>query len=302
MSDSDDQVTKKKHDDQSAGCSKIFDTCAQSLLYGTQSADSNQSTQTMKDVGDIMIETNNDQDSFHSGQIIRVRVGKNPAERNRLYRERHREEINQRRRENRQRKKKSQQIHRVSIIQNINEIEQITRTPSNNQRSSSYTKRQKRYYESHKEEINKRKRDRRLKQNISQTIPATAAERNRDYRERNRQKINERRRNSRLLQQNVQRVFHEVIKPDPDALEQDENNSGSDDTYRNSSTMFEEKLVFNDIVPILREMASYLQTMANKQEDTFESFGTYVATMLRNMPEQNSMELQLQIVNLLQNI
>lgn len=45
MSDSDDQVTKKKqiiNDDQSAGCSKMSNTCAQRLLYETQSTDSNQ--------------------------------------------------------------------------------------------------------------------------------------------------------------------------------------------------------------------------------------------------------------------
>ncbi|CAH0720588.1 unnamed protein product, partial [Brenthis ino] len=96
-------------------------------------------------------------------------------------------------------------------------------------------------------------------------------------------------------------AIHEVtIKPDPDALEQeDHNNSGGEDTDMNSSSMFGGKTDTNDIVPILREMSSYLQKMANKQEDSFESFGKYVAATLRNMPERNSMELQLQIVNLL---
>lgn len=45
MSDSDDQVTKKKqkiNDDQSASCSEIFNTCPQRLLHGTQCTDSNQ--------------------------------------------------------------------------------------------------------------------------------------------------------------------------------------------------------------------------------------------------------------------
>lgn len=158
------------------------------------------------------------------------------AERSRLYRERHREEINQRRRDIRQRQQNSHQIHTVSNVQNTDEIEQITQATSNNQLSSnSHTQRQQRYYERHKEEINKRKRDSRLKQNISQSIPATAAERNRNYRERNRQEINERRRDSRLRQQNVQRIHTECNINNIDAIEQITKATPNDQQSLNSS-------------------------------------------------------------------
>lgn len=67
----------------------------------------------------------------------------------------------------------------------------------------------------------------------------------------------------------------------------------------NSSLMFQGKSDSNDIVPILRNISFHLQTMATNQEDSFESFGKYVAAMLRQMSERNAIELRPQIVNLL---
>lgn len=117
------------------------------------------------------------------------------AERNRLYRKRHREIINQRRRDNWQRKRELEQIQ--TLIQKDNEIEEI-----------SYTQRQQQYQENDGEEINKCNTDSRLPQNLLQPIAASNAERNRSYRERNRERINEQRRLKRR-RQNVQRVHTE---------------------------------------------------------------------------------------------
>ncbi|KAK0072607.1 hypothetical protein PV325_011116, partial [Microctonus aethiopoides] len=99
-------------------------------------------TQTTQNIGDIIIETNNDQGTFYE-------VDNTTAKHNRLYRERHREEVNQRKRYMWHKKKNSQQIHILSNIENIDEIEQIAHVTSNNQLSSNS---QRQYYERNKEE------------------------------------------------------------------------------------------------------------------------------------------------------
>ncbi|XP_050347630.1 uncharacterized protein LOC126771665 [Nymphalis io] len=72
---------------------------------------------------------------------------------------------------------------------------------------------------------------------------------------------------------------------------------------RNSSISFSEpkleETYSNNLVPSVRDTSSHQQPTTSLRDDCYDSFGKYVSAMLRNMPEQQAMELQPQIVKLL---
>ncbi|XP_023950109.1 uncharacterized protein LOC112054523 [Bicyclus anynana] len=55
----------------------------------------------------------------------------------------------------------------------------------------------------------------------------------------------------------------------------------------------------NDLTRMMKDISSHLHVMTNQRMDSFDSFGTYVAAMLRSMPVQRALEVQPRIVEML---
>lgn len=55
----------------------------------------------------------------------------------------------------------------------------------------------------------------------------------------------------------------------------------------------------NPSLSLLKSISSNLETLIQQRDDPFESFGKYVASMLRNLPAQRALALQPEIVSLI---
>lgn len=57
----------------------------------------------------------------------------------------------------------------------------------------------------------------------------------------------------------------------------------------------------NPSLSLLKNISSNLENLVQQRDDPLESFGKYVATMLRNLPAQKALALQPKIVSLITN-